>query len=218
MRMNRLKILFACAVAFVAGSHRSDAQFALSVGAAFPGAIYTYNGYDGYYAKLRIGFDIGVQYNLRLTEYLDGVVSADFIRNGLGKMAKAQMGYNYSNYPSYLNFPVMLGLSGKIDFDGQGFLDPAHHAFLEVKGGVNGSTLSRSVFTDENGVKQTLRYGIGWAPAFSVGAGMRFSDHGSISIRFADLGNIRLKEKGNSDAEELRYSPRLVELRYSYIF
>lgn len=215
--MNRLKILFACAVALLSGSRSSYAQLAFNVGASFPGAAYTDNGYDNYYAKLRIGFDVGLQYNWGLNHHLDAVVSADFIRHGLGKMAKSQMGYNYANYPSYLNFPLMAGLAYKIDFDDQGFLDPSHHAFIELKAGANASTLSRSVFSDESGTRQTVRYDVALSPAFSVGAGMRFSENGAFSIRFIDLGNVKMKEKGN-DGSEFRYFPRMVDIGYTYFF
>ena len=215
--MDRIKILFACFAALFAASQRADAQFALSLGASFPGTVYVDNGYDNYYARLRIGFDVGAQYNIRLNKYLDAVLSADFIRHGQGKMAKAQMGYNYANYPSYLNFPLMAGLAVKIDFDGEGFINPSHHAFIELKAGANASTLTREVFTDESGVRHTVHYDIGFAPALSVGAGMRFSDHGAFSIRFVDLGDIRMTEKGNSGSE-FRYSPRMVDIRYTYFF
>lgn len=215
--MDRIKILFACLVAMFAATQRSDAQLALSLGASFPGTVYTDNGYDNYYAKLRIGFDVGAQYNFSINKYLDAIVSADFIRHGLGKMAQNQMGFEYSRYPSYLNFPLMAGVACKIDFDGQGFINPSHHAFIEVRAGANASTQTRAVFTDKNGVKQTRRYSVGFAPAFSVGAGMRFSDHGAISIRFVDIGDIRLHERGDNGSE-LRYSPRMVDIRYSYYF
>lgn len=215
--MDRIKIFFACLVAMFAATQRSDAQLALSLGASFPGTVYVDNGYDNYYARLRIGFDVGAQYNFRLNKYLDAVVSADFIRHGQGKMAKAQMGYNYANYPSYLNFPLMAGVSCKIDFDGEGFINPSHHAFIELKAGANASTLTKAVFTDGEGMRHTVRYNIGFAPAFSVGAGMRFSDHGAFSVRFVDLGDIVMTERGNSGVES-RYSPRMVDIRYTYFF
>ena len=215
--MKKLKILLICALALLPGSRDSYAQLAFNLGASFPGAVYTYNGYDSYYSKLRIGFDVGLQYNLGLNSHLDAVVSADFIRHGLGKIAKSQMGYNYANYPSYLNFPVMAGLAYKIDFDDQGFLDPSHHAFIELKGGWNASTLSRSVFFDESGTRQTVRYDVEISPAFSAGVGMRFSESGAFSVRFIYLGDITMRERGN-DGSEFRYSPRMVDIRYTYFF
>ena len=216
--LNKLQILCVGLAAFLSAA-QADAQFALSAGASFPLSAYTDNGRGNYYSKLRIGFDIGAQYNYSLTEHLDAIAGVNFIRHGLGKMAKNQMGYNYSVYPSYLNLAMMLGAAWKIDFEGEGFLNPEHHAFVEARLGANCSTVSRAVYTDGNGAEQTTRYGCAWRPCWSAGAGLKFTSHSSISLRYLDLGcgKVSVNEKGNGDAS-VSYSPQVFEVLYSYSF
>ncbi len=212
------KLQFLCVglAAFLSAA-QADAQFALSAGASFPLSAYTDNGRDNYYSRLRIGFDLGAQYNYPLTEHLDVIAGVNFIRHGLGKMAKNDMGYNYSVYPAYLNFATMLGAAWKIDFEGEGFLNPDHHAFVEARFGANCSTLSRAVYTGSDGEEHTTRYGCAWSPCLSAGTGIKFTDRSSITLRFLYLGNITVSEKGNSD-NSVSYSPRVFELLYSFSF
>ncbi len=213
---SKLKLLCVGLAAFL-GAAQADAQFALSAGASFPLSAYTENGRGNYYSQLRIGFDVGAQYNFPITEQLDAIAGVNFIRHGLGKMAQNEMGYNYSVYPAYLNFAMMAGAAWKIDFEGEGYINPDHHAFVEARLGANCSTISNATYTDSNGDEQTTRYGCAWQPCLSAGAGLKFTANSSILLRFIYLGNITVTEKGNSDSS-VSYSPRVFELMYSYSF
>ncbi len=214
--LNKLQILCVGLAAFLSAA-QADAQFAICAGASFPLSAYTDNGRGNYYSQLRIGFDIGAQYNYALTEHLDALAGVSFIRHGLGKIAKNDMGYNYSVYPAYLNFAAMLGAAWKIDFEGEGFLNPDHHAFVEARFGANCSTLSRAVYTGSDSETHTTRYGCAWRPCWSAGAGLKFTGRSSITLRYLDLGDVTVSEKGNSD-NSVSYSPRVFELLYSYSF
>lgn len=213
---DKLKFFYVGLAALI-GAAQADAQFALSAGISFPGSAYTDNGIGNYYSKLRIGFDIGAQYNLEVTQHLDATASVDFIRHSLGKMARNAMGYNYSVYPSYINCAMMLGAAYKIDFEGEGYLDPEHHAFVEARLGTNYSNLSRAVYTGDDGGEHTTRYGGAWRFCWAAGVGIRYTEDSSISLRYLNLGNVQVSEKGDGD-NRVGYSPRVVELLYSYWF
>ncbi len=214
--LNKLKFFCVGLAAFI-GAAQADAQFALSAGVSFPGSAYTDNGHGNYYSQLRIGADIGAQYNLALTERLDATGSVNLIRHTLGKMARNEMGYNYSVYPSYVNCAMMLGAAYKIDFEGEGFLNPGHHAFIDARLGANYSNLSRAVHTSDDGSEHTTRYDGAWRFCWAAGVGIRFSEKSSISLRYLDLGDVQVSEKGNADSR-VSYTPRMVELLYSYWF
>ena len=216
--LNKLQILCVGLAAFLSAA-QADAQFALSAGASFPLSAYTDNGRGNYYSQLRIGFDIGAQYNYSVTEHLDAIAGVNFIRHSLSKRARDYMGYSYSVYPSHLNLAMMLGAAWKIDFEGEGFLNPEHHAFVEARFGANCSMVTRAVSTDSDGAERTTRYGCAWRPCWSAGAGLKFTSHSSITLRYLDLGcgRVSVHEKGNGDAS-VSYSPQVFEVLYTYNF
>lgn len=167
----------------------------------------------GYYSELRIGSVVGVQYNYGLTERVDLLAGFDFTDHVLGQIAMRRRGDSYKLYPSYMTFSLMAGGTFKIDFDGQGYINPAHHAFVELRSGLNFSTQSHAAL-EEGGERSTVRYRGNWSPGFSVGVGMKFSRNSSMTLRYADFGDAVVRRGDTGDIS--RYSPRTVELRYTF--
>lgn len=208
----RKSILFTLCCLSALAALPAAAQVGISAGLSFPGKDMRDNG-TGYYSELRIGSVVGIQYNYGLTERVDLLAGFDFTDHILGQMAMRRMGDNYKLYPSYMTFSMMVGGAYKIDFDGQGFINPAHHAFVELRSGLNFSTHSHAVLESDGG-RSTVKYKGSWSPGFSVGVGMKFSPRSSIALRYSDFGDavVRCEDTGVVS----RYSPRTVELRYTF--